>query len=596
MELRHYQEQALFEASSHFKAGRKRVVICLPAGAGKTKTAAEAARRAVNKGSKVLWLAHRDELVDQGARELFRMTGVRPGIIQASKKADAKSDIQVASIQTLARRETMPPADIVIVDEAHHFLADSWAKVLSAYDGKFFLLLSATPARGDGRPMGDIADEIVAPIQPAQLISEGALVPCEIIAPSGTVLKGLAVDPVDAYVQWGKSKRAVVFAQTKEHAKQIRNGFIARDIPAAMVCDDTPSDQRKLIYKGIADGSIKVLVNVFIATEGLDIPSLEVCIIARTMGNATMFIQSAGRVMRPSPGKGSGLLIDLKGLVEKYGSPENDRHYFLEGDEAVQMEMGEAQRRKMTCASCGSIRTGSVCPVCALATVSERSMLPEVEGVRLVAKVQLDRSDSAKHEYIRLVDEYRLARKQNFPARANEDFRARRGTRPDPTWLEEYGRYLNGHFRKNPLPSWWPDQVREPHLVHPANAEAAPVAAELGKRHHVVQRLTFRSPRFQRDHHHRHGGRRFLPPRPGQRPDRQDRGLPQPHRHGSRRGPQRHEGDDRPEAVRVAGVHREDQGLPAPPDPHRGHPALQGHRPRRRATPAGLPQGSGRHP
>lgn len=478
MELRHYQEQALFEASSHFKAGRKRVMVCLPCGAGKTRLASEAARRAVNKGSRVLWLAHRTELVDQAARELFRTTGVRPGIIQASRKADAKSTIQVASIQTLIKRDDLPASDIVIVDEAHRFLADSWAKVLSAYDGKFFLLLSATPARGDGRPMGDIADEIVAPVQPAQLISEGALVPCEIIAPSGTVLKGVAVDPVDAYVQWGKSKRAVVFAQTKDHAKQIRNGFIARDIPAAMVCDDTPWDQRKLIYKGVADGTIKVLVNVFIATEGLDIPSLEVCIIARTMGNATMYIQAAGRALRPSPGKGSGLLIDLKGLVEKYGSPENDRHYFLEGDEAVQMEMGEAQRRKMTCASCGSIRTGSVCPVCALATVSERSMLPEVEGVRLVAKVQLDRSDAAKHEYIRLVDEYRLARKQNFPARANEDFRARRGTRPDPTWLEEYGKYLNGYFRKNKLPEWWPDQVREPHLISPANAEATPIAAE----------------------------------------------------------------------------------------------------------------------
>ena len=481
MELRHYQEQALFETSQHFKAGRKRVIVCAPCGAGKTRIAAEAARRAVNKGSRVLWLAHRTELVDQAARELFRMTGIRPGIIQATRKADKKSLIQVASIQTLAKRVEMPEADIIIVDEMHHFLADSWAKVLSNYDGKFFLMLSATPARGDGRPMGDLADEVVAPIQPSQLISEGSLVPCEIIAPAGTVAKGIAENPVDAYIRWGGNRRAVLFAQTKEHARQVRNEFVARDIAAAVVCDDTPWEQRQVIYKGLASGDIKVLCNVFIATEGLDIPALEVCIIARTMGNATMFIQASGRVLRPSPGKGSGLLIDLKGVVEKYGSPENDRFYSLDGDEAVTMSMTPAQRKKMTCPSCGSFRTGPVCPVCSLATPSERQAVPDIESVQLIAKVQLDRSHQAAAEYIQIIEHCRLSLRGNFPCKANDEFKYRRDTRPDVTWLEEYARYLGGHFRTIMLPAWWPANVRDPKLVLPANAPetaAAPAAAE----------------------------------------------------------------------------------------------------------------------
>jgi superfamily II DNA or RNA helicase len=456
--LRPYQSAALDEVSRHFSEGRKRVILCCPTGGGKSLCGANAVLRAVERGKKVLWVAHRSELVDQAAAELASTTGRRIGIIQGSRKPDPSAQIQVATIQTLIRRENIPPADLVVGDEAHRMLAKQWHALLETYSRSYFLYLTATPERGDGKPMSDLADVIVPTVQPSELIDEGVLVPCEIIAPNAEIAKGLAEDPVTAYLQWGGRRRAVFFCQTKEHARRVTASLEDNGIPAGMVTDDTPWATRKAIYKKVHSGQLLALVNVFVATEGLDIPPLEVCVIARTMGHASMYVQAVGRILRASPNKSSGLIIDLKGVVEKYGSPEADRHYHLEGDEAVTLDDKGAAKR-MKCPDCGSLRSGPVCPVCGLAFGSDRPPVPDIVSTPLEVKVSIDRTEDAAAEYIRIVHDKFDTKVKNFAREASIAFRQSRNSPPASDWITLYADFLRGHLTPSRRPSWWPSDV-----------------------------------------------------------------------------------------------------------------------------------------
>ena len=127
MDLRPYQQLALDELRAHW---RDNPLLTMPCGAGKTVVAAHVMRGSAARGRNSLFLVHRRELVEQAVARLHAL-GLDPGIIMAGVRPKL-SRIQVASVQTLANRET-PEADIVIVDEAHHVTADSWASVLDCY-------------------------------------------------------------------------------------------------------------------------------------------------------------------------------------------------------------------------------------------------------------------------------------------------------------------------------------------------------------------------------------------------------------------------------------------------------------------------------
>ena len=463
-QLRPYQAQALEQTSQLFRENPRRVLICCPPGGGKTFIASSAAKAAVENGKKVLWVAHRSELVDQAAKTLREATRCPVGIFQGSRRQDKSARIQVASIQTLIRREEVPEADLVIGDEAHRLLADQWHGLLETYSNARFIYLTATPERGDGRPMGDLATAIVPTVQPSELVAEGVLVPCEIIAPKAKVKDGIADDPVDAYVRWGKGRRAIFFCQSKDHAQAVSIRLNERGIPNGVVTDSTPWATRQAIYRRVSDGTLRALVNVMVATEGLDIPPLSVCVIARSVGHSSMYIQMVGRVMRAAPKKDSALIIDLKGVARKFGSPEADRTYSLEGDEAVTID-AQSKEGKI-CPDCGCYSTALTCPACGLPG-AERKLVPDVVGESMEVMKGLDHSGEAAREFIHIIEEMRSKRVPNFSRAASEEFARRKGCYPSPSWMMLYADFLK---RKNvDFPEWWPESMR---------TSRTPVAAE----------------------------------------------------------------------------------------------------------------------
>lgn len=466
-ELRPYQANALSEVSRHFREGHRRVLVCCPTGGGKTFIASNAAKTAVERGKRVLWVAHRSELVDQAAKELREVTGKRVGIFQGGRKSDPGAMIQVASIQTLIRREEIPPADLVIGDEAHRMLAEQWHSLLETYKQSYFIYLTATPERGDGKPLGDLATALVPTVQPSELIADGVLVPCEIISPNFEIKGGISDDPVEAYLRWGKKRRAIFFCQSKEHAALVSEGLTAHGIPNGVVTDNTPWATRKAIYRRVSDGTLKALVNVLVGTEGLDIPPLAVCVLARTAGHSSMFIQMVGRVMRSCRGKDSALIIDLKGVVAKYGSPERDRTYSLEGDEAVSIDKGDMAILK--CKDCGSLKTSPICPVCGFQATVERQLVPDIVSHEMQVVSRLDHSDDAARFYIRTIHEMMTSKVRNFSREATNAFHARYGCYPSPEWMALYRDYLTKKLYE--APEWWPAEIALPKFIRPVAAE-----------------------------------------------------------------------------------------------------------------------------
>ena len=368
MQLREYQSAALEKARDQLALGRRKVLIVMPTGGGKTCTAAEACRQHVNAKGRVLWVAHRRELIKQG-RDTLERYGMRVGAFGLNSAAP----VQVESIQSLVhpKRREVPPATLVVADEAHHLLAEEWRKLAEMYKECLLIGLTATPERGDGQPLGDIFDALVVAAQMSQLIAmheldpSVGLVPCDVKRPvhddgSPWVLRSdeVAQHPVEAYQAFANGERAVVFAPNVPAAREFSDAFNAAGIASDIVHSKMPKDERDSVLKLFERGELRVVCNVNILSEGWDDPGCSVCILARGCEHAGLYIQMVGRVMRPFPNKNRAILIDLRGVSYIHGLPAADREFRLEG---VAIEAVEVEEEKH-CPMCGRIIVGRKCP------------------------------------------------------------------------------------------------------------------------------------------------------------------------------------------------------------------------------------------
>lgn len=379
-----------------------RLLLCLPTGGGKTVCAALFILGAVAKGKRVLFLAHRRELVTQAWAKLLEMglgaesVGVIMGDGWITNPADGmlfdarrpNAPVQVASVQTLAKR-ALPPADVVFLDEAHHATAATNRKLIQHYaaQGAAIIGLTATPCRGDGRGLDDVFGRLHVIARPSELIAEGYLVAPEVYSvppPDLSKVKstggdydldelGEAMDRaelvgklVEHWQELANGRSTIVFATTVAHSQSIVGKFVAAGIKAEHLDGTTPTEERDAILGRLASGETQVVSNCQVLTEGFDCPRVKTVILARPTQSLGLFLQMAGRGLRPWNDV-PALLLDHAGCARRHGLPQQDRVWTLEGrPKGSRRASSETDPSVKFCPQCSRtvLRGVLACPAC----------------------------------------------------------------------------------------------------------------------------------------------------------------------------------------------------------------------------------------
>lgn len=341
--LRGYQVKLNSGIDAALARGARCVVATAATGGGKTRVMAS--RVGQRRDEPGIIQAHRGELVSQISLALAEEE-VRHNIIGAPKLiksivnrhmkkfgrnfVDSQAKWDVASVDTIIRRD-LPSAKKklhVMVDEGHHVLRENkWGRGILQFPNATSVLFSATPCRADGLGLGvdsdGLADALVIGPGLASLIHDGYLVDYDVhaattsdldlsdvhIGPSGEFVKAEASravkrskkivgDIVRTYKEVAPGKRAIVFATDLEHAAKITQAFNAEGVVALFVSGEDEQDDRDSAMDRFAAGDVQVLVNVDLFGEGVDVPAVEVVIMARLTASFALYSQMIGRMLR----------------------------------------------------------------------------------------------------------------------------------------------------------------------------------------------------------------------------------------------------------------------------------------------------------
>ena len=460
-QLRPYQLRALDEIRAAMRAGKRRIMLQLPTGGGKTLTAAAmlatALHRSIERGKseRSLFVAHRLELIDQTVATFARLGITSIGVVRAGdRRRDPSQPIQVCSIQTLARRRVVVEgARIVFIDEAHRAYSDTYVKHLfEAYPEAFFVGLSATPCRSDGKPLGKYFDHMVPAAKYSELIAEGFIV--EPVVYSTPILPDLAsvrtvagdynADDLEAAVnrsalignllgEWQKragGRRTVAFAVSVAHSRAIVEMFSGAGVSAEHLDGTTPEDARRAILARLASGETQLVSNVGVLCEGWDLPSCKCLLLARPTKSLVLHMQMAGRILRPFEGI-APILLDHGGNIDRHGMPHEDREWSLD-DKPKRAGTPPVK----TCPECFAMVPAAcgTCPHCGYEWPAPASPEPpEADLTHVELALRTLEGDDAQLAFFR--DLAAKARERKWrPGAVNHRFREKFGELPPLKW------------------------------------------------------------------------------------------------------------------------------------------------------------------
>ena len=341
----------------------------------------EIARRTTLKKNRVLFLVHRREILDQ--------------TITTFKKQ--KVDLNLTTlgmVQTLTRHiENIPEPRLIIVDEAHHALAKSYQRILDNFPKAIVLLFTATPHRTGRVQLDQIADDIIVGQSIHELTNKGFLAPFRYFQPPGdfdsSLLKrGSTGDFTNDSMQQAMSTKifghivkqykriapgmqAVVYTYSIDSAIKIAAEFNSEGISAVEVDGTTSKEKRDLAVRKFREQEIKILVNVNLFTEGVDLPNVDCVIMARPTASLALYLQFSMRCLNPRPGK-KAIIIDHANNFKSFGYPDDDRDWkqaIKSGKQKSKTLLKDPGLSIVTCDYCFAVVKASEvkdgkCPIC----------------------------------------------------------------------------------------------------------------------------------------------------------------------------------------------------------------------------------------
>lgn len=359
--LRDYQRETVEGLYSRWSGGQvRRIAAVLPTGAGKTVVFSRMAADVAAAGKRTVVLAHRDELLDQAAGKLHDASGgtLRVGRVQARDVRLHGQDAVVASVASLAGKRGAARLgqlvryrpSLVVVDECHHAVAASYLEILDALgcmgeagEGAETLTagFTATLLRGDKVSLGEVWQEAIRPLDVIDAIRRGYLCTARGIRVrvDGLDLRRVARSAGDwrgraladamseclapaaiarAVVEHLDDRQMIVFTPAVSMAYEVAEALEAAGVSAVALEGTTDREARRLALKRYRAGEIRALVNCGLFTEGTDLPMTSAVVIARPTSSAPLYVQMAGRGLRPWPGKRDCIVMDVVGVTGKH--------------------------------------------------------------------------------------------------------------------------------------------------------------------------------------------------------------------------------------------------------------------------------------
>lgn len=335
IKLRDYQRDAVDAVLSEWDEGRRKTLLVMATGTGKTICFAGIIREMAARGKRSLVLAHRGELIDQAVAKISSATGLRCAVEKAELTSiDEMAMVTVGSVQTMMNESRLSAFDpdefgCIIVDEAHHALADSYQKVLGHFPEACVLGVTATPDRGDRKDLGKYFDSIAFEYDMAHAIKDGWLCPISarmvpldidissVSVQNGDYASGQLGDALEPYLdaiaddmaETCRGRRTVVFLPLIKTSVSLKDKLIERGVIASEVNGQSQDRAEKL--KAFDEGKIDVLCNSMLLTEGWDCPSVDCIVVLRPTRSRALYCQMVGRGTRLSPDTGKTELVLL---------------------------------------------------------------------------------------------------------------------------------------------------------------------------------------------------------------------------------------------------------------------------------------------
>ncbi len=386
------------------------VLVFAPTGFGKTVLAAKLIELLFAAQKRVIFCVHRVDLITQTAKT-FERCGIPFSYIAAGYHYNPFHRVYIASIATLKNRLGKIPADYIMVDEAHLSAASGWAKVAAHYkgEGTRAIGLTGSPERLDGKPLGDVWDELVMGPSVRWLIEQGHLSRYRAFSPAGVDLTGIRsrdgeyvaseiddlmsgkavlAGAVRHWKKYARGLRTIAFAPSVIRAEQLAAEFRANGIMAVALDGQTPQADRRSAFLGFADRQIDLIVNCQLFCEGFDLAAqvdrdvtIEAVLDYSPTQSLARHLQKHGRGLRKKPDP--AILLDLVGGFGRLGLPDDEREWSLEGRKKTGREV-----ENLTCSRCFATHAparccpecGFVYPVKARDALGVGRVLDEVEG------------------------------------------------------------------------------------------------------------------------------------------------------------------------------------------------------------------------
>ncbi|HER4562303.1 TPA: DEAD/DEAH box helicase, partial [Streptococcus pyogenes] len=294
--------------------------------------------------------------------------------------------LTIGGVQSLVRKlDSLSQPEVILIDEAHHSKAKSYLKIIDHFKNAYVLMFTGTPVRLNGDGFDDIADDLVAGKSVKWLQEHGNIANFKYYAPSmidNSALKKrggeftkdsvnqsmksvIYGDVIKHYEKLAKGKQAIVYTHSVEASHLVSDTFNQAGYQSQSVSGKTSKSEREEAMQAFRDGKLRILVNCELFTEGIDLPNVDVCIMLRPTQSLSLYLQFAMRPLNPRDGK-IAIIIDHVGNVERFGLPNMDREWRLDGKTKQKQSTKIGEPTTRVCDDCYATYWSDtrICPEC----------------------------------------------------------------------------------------------------------------------------------------------------------------------------------------------------------------------------------------